>query len=80
MTVASRMSSEMNGPFALPLPRHRDARIVSKPSVWVLDSNGPEDIPLAECDRRGREGGVCCKDLKDKDRRTLINPDIVRDV
>ncbi|KAF8128672.1 Ccc1 family [Boletus edulis] len=25
-------------------------------------------------------GGVCCKELKDEDDRTLINPDIVRDV
>jgi len=75
------MSSETNGSFALPLPRHTDARIGSEPSVWVLhSSNG--DVPLladSECDRRDTEGGVCCKDLKDGD-RTLFNPDIVRDV
>lgn len=74
------MSSETNGSLAVPLPHHRDASLPSKPPVWALDSSNI-NVPLpAKCDRRGREGGVCCKELRDEDDRTLINPDIVRDV
>jgi hypothetical protein len=78
-SILSRMSSETNGSFAVPLP-HRDASVGSKPPVWSLVSpHGNVPLP-AKCDRHGREGGVCCKELKDEDDRTLINPDIVRDV
>ena len=73
------MYSETNGSFAVPLP-HRDASIGSNPPVWALDSSHG-NVPLpAKCDRHGRVGGVCCQELKDVDDRTLINPDIVRDV
>ncbi|KAG9308273.1 VIT family-domain-containing protein [Chiua virens] len=75
------MSSETNGTVAVSLPRHVDASARSQPPVWALDSsNGNVPLP-AKCDRHGREGGVCCKELKDEDDRTcLVNPDIVRDV
>lgn len=70
------MSSEIN----VPLPQHRDASPRSKSPVWALDSSNGNDPLPAKCDRRGREGGVCCQELKDEDDRTLVNPDIVRDV
>ncbi|KAF8556633.1 DUF125-domain-containing protein [Imleria badia] len=74
------MSSETNGSLSVPLPQHKDASLPSKPPVWALGSSNA-NVPLpAKCDRHGREGGVCCKELKDEDDRTLINPDIVRDV
>ncbi|KAG8216068.1 VIT family-domain-containing protein [Butyriboletus roseoflavus] len=75
------MSSEAKGSLPLPLPQHKDASPRSKPPVWALDNtNGNVPLP-AKCDRHGREGGVCCKELKDDDDdRTLVNPDIVRDV
>ncbi|KAG6380198.1 VIT family-domain-containing protein [Boletus reticuloceps] len=74
------MSSQANGSLAVPLPQHRDSSLRSRPPVWALDSSNA-NVPLpAKCDRHGRKGGVCCKELKDEDDRTLINPDIVRDV
>lgn len=74
------MSSEANGSFAVPRSQRRDASLRSNPPVWALDSSSG-NVPLPHnCDRHGREGGVCCKELKDEDDRTLINPDIVRDV
>ncbi|KAH7882998.1 VIT family-domain-containing protein [Phlebopus sp. FC_14] len=62
----------------VPLPNARDPSYRSKPPVWPLSAGLP---PLpARCDRHGREDGICCKELKDDDDRTLVNPDIVRDV
>ena len=50
------------------------------PPVWALDSpNGNVPRPTG-CDREERVGGVCCKELKGENDRTLINPDIIRDV
>ncbi|GJE86378.1 VIT family-domain-containing protein [Phanerochaete sordida] len=71
---------------SVPLP-HRgaaDATISKKPPVWSISEQGPvaDQVPLpAKCDRHipGRSG-VCCKDLKDEDERTLVDPDVVRDV
>ncbi|CAL1709828.1 unnamed protein product [Somion occarium] len=75
---------------AVPLPRRRDSLSASftsantnKPPVWSIDERAAaEPAPLpAKCDRHipGREG-VCCKELRDVDERTLIDPDVVRDV
>ncbi|KAK7678723.1 hypothetical protein QCA50_018305 [Cerrena zonata] len=73
---------------AVPLPKHtRNASLEAahnnKPPVWSIDDRSsaqPAPLP-AKCDRHipGREG-VCCKELKDDDERTLIDPDVVRDV
>ena len=74
------MPSETNGSLAVPLPQHKDASPRSRLPVWALDSSDG-NVPLpAKCNRHGREGGVCCKELNGKDDRTLVNPDIVRDV
>ncbi|KAG2337807.1 DUF125-domain-containing protein [Suillus weaverae] len=51
------------------------------PPVWPLDASGTLTPPsLANCDRNDRLDGVCCKDLKEEDDRTLIDPDVIRDV
>ncbi|KAJ7749367.1 VIT family-domain-containing protein [Mycena olivaceomarginata] len=42
-------------------------------------TSAPSPIPTARCSRHVRPDGVCCKELKGDD-RTLIDPDIVRDV
>ncbi|KAG1740580.1 VIT family-domain-containing protein [Suillus lakei] len=72
--------SNSNGTAAVSLP-NREGNMKTKPPVWPLDSSGTLTPPLpAKCDRNDRRDGVCCKDLKDEDDRTLIDPDIVRDV
>lgn len=76
------MSSETNGELAAPISINRDSNNPPKPPVWTLESANP-GVPLplhAKCGRHGRQGGICCKDLKDDDDRTLVDPDIVRDV
>ncbi|KAG9226897.1 hypothetical protein CCMSSC00406_0003430 [Pleurotus cornucopiae] len=65
---------------AVPLPPR--STIKTKPPVWPLDeasSLHPTPLP-SKCARNSRAGGVCCKELKDDDERTLIDPDVVRDV
>lgn len=67
---------------ALPLPSHPNTSVKQKkPPVWpiVHSEPGVETPSAAKCDRSAREDGVCCKDLLD-DERTLIDPDVVRDV
>ncbi|KAG1872952.1 VIT family-domain-containing protein [Suillus subalutaceus] len=71
----------------VPLP-NRDtmsgSSVNKQPPVWSLESNGTLNSltpPLNEkCDRLGRQDGVCCKELKGEDDRTLIDPDVVRDI
>ncbi|GAA5918232.1 hypothetical protein JCM1841_005319 [Sporobolomyces salmonicolor] len=72
-----------NGAVALP-PRQRNPD-APKP-VWSLDAGaqtpgGSSEVPLsAKCDQHNRERTVCCRELKGDDERSLIDPDIVRDV
>jgi len=65
---------------SVPLPRSSERS--SKPPVWPIESTeGSQPAPLAsKCARHSRADGICCKDLKDDDERTLVDPDIVRDV
>lgn len=66
---------------AVPLPRRSDADRNPKPPVWPLNSSPSHDAPLAaKCARTSQPDGVCCKELKGDDERTLIDPDVVRDV
>lgn len=67
----------------LPQRRGSDAVGSNKPPVWSINesaSSQPAPLP-AKCDRHepGRSG-VCCKELRGDDERTLIDPDVVRDV
>ncbi|KAF7342152.1 hypothetical protein MVEN_01802900 [Mycena venus] len=78
------MSSSSNSTPApsVPLPRPEHAENPTKPPVWAIDSVAPTSQPIpmpARCSRHVRPDGVCCKELKGDD-RTLIDPDIVRDV
>ncbi|KAG6329397.1 hypothetical protein ID866_9692 [Astraeus odoratus] len=76
------MSPETDGTSAVPITICRDPNAQSRPSVWSIElANGPMSPPLqTKCGRQERQGGVCCRDFKDDDDRTLVDPDIVRDV
>ncbi|KAJ7231318.1 membrane fraction protein [Mycena rebaudengoi] len=74
------MSSE-SAP-SVPLSRPNAPTNAAKPPVWSIDATvtSSEPVPLpARCSRHIRPDGVCCKELKGDD-RTLIDPDVVRDV
>ncbi|CAK5267775.1 unnamed protein product [Mycena citricolor] len=78
------MSSSSSSPaaaIALPRPATTDES-ARKPPVWSIDQTATpsqEVPPTALCARHNRPDGVCCKELKGDD-RTLINPEIVRDI
>lgn len=84
--VMSSPTTNNNGAPALPLPHRREASAPkgNKPPVWAVENTTTPSVPeplTAKCARHqtGREG-VCCKELKGDDERTLIDPDVVRDV
>ncbi|KAJ3490620.1 hypothetical protein NLI96_g1309 [Meripilus lineatus] len=78
-------SSEPNGASAVPLPRKLSlsGSMSKKPPVWPItesESSAPAPLP-AKCDRHvPNRDGVCCKELREEDERTLVDPDVVRDV
>ena len=80
------MSSSQDSAPSVPLPPRNvaDATISKKPPVWSISESGPAAAPAplpAKCDRHEpARSGVCCKELKDDDERTLVDPDVVRDV
>ncbi|KAG8919979.1 hypothetical protein FRC03_002174 [Tulasnella sp. 419] len=73
---------------AVPLPRRQkplsNSENGSEPPLWAITSTASSTVsaPLpAKCDRHTEDrDGVCCKDLKGDDERTLIDPDVVRDI
>lgn len=76
------MSSDPTSAPSVPLPSRQNGDSGGKPPVWPINhTSGGEVPPASKCDRHepGREG-VCCKELVDEDDRTLIDPDVVRDV
>jgi len=76
------MSLPNSSDAVLPLPSRPNTSIKQrKPPVWPIDDSVPgvETPPAAICARSTRENGVCCKELIN-DERTLIDPDVVRDV
>lgn len=76
------VSSVSSTPTAVLLPNRQDTPAKSKkPPVWPIDSAAPgiEPPSAAKCARNARADGVCCKDLIPEE-RTLIDPDVVRDV
>lgn len=85
MTSTHQASTCTTGTTAVSLP-NRDlamsgGSVNRPPPVWSLESNGTLTPPLTEkCDRTDRQDGICCKELKDEDDRTLIDPDIIRDI
>jgi len=78
------MSSDVTTgqPTSVPLPTKLGiSPKQSKIPVWPIENaeSGVETPLISKCARASRAGGICCKELK-KDERTLINPEIVRDV
>ncbi|KAG1903076.1 VIT family-domain-containing protein [Suillus fuscotomentosus] len=72
--------SNPNGTVAVFLPSG-EGNMDTKPSAWPLNASGTLTPPLpASCDMHDRLDGICSKDLKDDDDRTLIDPDIIRDI
>ncbi|SCZ92440.1 BZ3500_MvSof-1268-A1-R1_Chr5-2g07858 [Microbotryum saponariae] len=79
-TKAANASASANSGSAAP---------TSAAPVWSLQA-GPEtslngsanaDVPLAsKCDQHNRERTICCRELKGDDERSLIDPDVVRDI
>ncbi|KAG6809126.1 hypothetical protein H0H92_001456 [Tricholoma furcatifolium] len=65
---------------SVPLPA-RETNPSNAAPVWPITSaNEGTTVPLAaNCSMPNREDGICCKELK-ADERTLINPEVVRDV
>ncbi|GAA5996883.1 Ccc1p [Rhodotorula paludigena] len=65
------------------LPKRQTPREGSSAPVWSLDNSADSsaDVPLgAKCDLHNRERTVCCRDLKGDDERSLIDPDVVKDI
>lgn len=76
----SAMSTEGT---SVPLPRQNNtqSKNSTKPPVWPLESRaGGEPVPLPAKCAREEHSGVCCKELRGDDERTLIDPDVVRDM
>jgi vacuolar iron transporter family protein len=71
-------SSISSGATVVPLSSRPSTSV--KPPVWLIDDSVPgvHIPPATGCARSTREGGVCCKDLIEE--RTLVDPDVVRDV
>ncbi|PPQ83396.1 hypothetical protein CVT25_003843 [Psilocybe cyanescens] len=69
-------------PAVVALPQRQEISVKhKKPPVWPIEATEPgvNAPPAAKCARNARENGICCKELI-KDERTLIDPDVVRDV
>ena len=83
LAIAMSDASASAPSVRLPHRRGSDTLTSNKPPVWSINQSAcPQPAPLpAKCDRHepGRSG-VCCKELKGDDERTLVNPDVVRDV
>ena len=83
LAIAMSDASASAPSVRLPHRRGSDTLTSNKPPVWSINQSAclqPAPLP-AKCDRHepGRSG-VCCKELKGDDERTLVNPDVVRDV
>ncbi|PFH53488.1 hypothetical protein AMATHDRAFT_137411 [Amanita thiersii Skay4041] len=79
---SSSTHSPPTKPSSVPLPpRTEHPGGQARPPVWPIDhsENGVETPLIAKCAQSTRADGICCKQLKSEE-RTLINPDVVRDV
>jgi len=73
--------SSNDQPTSVPLPSRENGSNSQNPPVWpIIRSRTGTNAPLsAKCARTTRDDGICCKELK-TDQRTLIDPEIIRDV
>ena len=73
--------SPSEGQLLNAVPLQRTTKNTQKPVVWPI--NPPErsvELPASnKCMNTSRPDGICCRDLVQEE-RTLIDPDIVRDV
>ncbi|GAA6000845.1 hypothetical protein JCM10207_004687 [Rhodosporidiobolus poonsookiae] len=76
--AANTPSGAVSLPKRAPVPSDG----ASSAPVWSLESSAAgAEVPLAaKCDVHNRERTVCCRDLKGDDERSLVDPDIVRDI
>ena len=73
--VPSYPSTTMANP-AVPLPSRPNASVNSP--VWSIDNTTPP-VQAPSAPKCARPNGVCCKELIEEE-RTLVDPDVVRDV
>ncbi|KAF7798139.1 hypothetical protein EIP86_009355 [Pleurotus ostreatoroseus] len=76
------MSSSENAAPSVPLPaRNGNGGSTKKPPVWsISEAAVPAPLPSKCFRHEPSRSGVCCKELKGDDERTLVDPDVVRDV
>ena len=68
-------SPQVVKPAAVPLPLGEpNGTKNKKPAIWAIDATSELGVATAQCTR-----AMCCRELN-KEERTLIDPDIVRDV
>lgn len=63
--------------FNTVLQRYRNPRLLTS-FAWPLPC--VLSAPASKCDQHNRERTICCRDLKGDDERSLLDPDIVRDI
>jgi len=63
---------------SVPLKTRADTKESEKQRVWEVVTPEPS-TPIDKCARRSRPDGVCCRGFI-QEQRTLVDPDIVRDV
>jgi len=73
----SHIPSHPSTAMSVPLPTRTNASV--NPPVWSVDNIAPPVQTPPPAPKCGRPDGVCCKELIDEE-RTLIDPDVVRDV
>ncbi|KAF5341448.1 hypothetical protein D9758_014730 [Tetrapyrgos nigripes] len=75
------MNDSTNNPPSVPIRRPNNPNGTGAPPIWPIENSvDSETTPLtAKCARNSRADGICCKELKAEE-RTLIDPDVVRDV
>ncbi|EJD43141.1 DUF125-domain-containing protein [Auricularia subglabra TFB-10046 SS5] len=79
MSATSTIPHDAHGAArSVRLPSRDASALAHKAPVWPLESSESAPAPLnARC---GANNGICCKELKGEDERTLVDPDIVRDI
>jgi hypothetical protein len=75
--IMSHLPFHSSTTMSVPLPPRPNASV--DPPVWSIDNTtSPVQTP-ASTPKCSRPNGVCCKELIDEE-RTLVDPDVVRDV
>lgn len=73
-------SSKVLKPALVPLPfgEHSGTKD-KKPAIWAINGTSELGVDLPSTAQCTHANGLCCRELNKED-RTLIDPDIVRDV